>query len=108
MADFKRAFEAARLRLPYKTVRETNFTSLEAARNFLTPKRLQILRLIKKQNPKSIYQLAKFCRRSFPSVLGDVELLARHGLLQLDRSKVSRRSIHPNVAYDRIVLTISI
>lgn len=109
LTDFAEAFEAAQKRLPFKARRGIYFTSLEAVRNFLTPKRLELLHLIKEKNPRSIYELAKISGRSFPSVLRDTELLTRHGLLKLPRVKdSSRRAIHPSVDYDAINLWIGI
>ena len=85
------------------------FTSLAAVRNFLTPKRLDLLHLIKARNPKSLYALAKFATRSFPSVLKDVELLSQHGLVKLSKEKKSpRKSIHARVSYDAIHLYIGV
>lgn len=85
------------------------FTSLAAVRNFLTPKRLELLHLIKNRNPKSLYALAKSAERSFPSVLKDIELLARHGLVKLKKEKKSpRHSIQARVSYDAIHLYIGV
>ena len=107
--DVEDAFDAIRLKRPFPPRKGVYFTSLEAARNFLTAKRLGLLRLIKTWHPNSIYRLAKLARRSFPSVLRDVELLERHGLLRLSNTKGSRRkSVTPAVGYDAINLWIPV
>lgn len=68
-----------------------------------------MIRLIRSREPRSIYALAKIARRSFPSVLEDVQTLARHGLLRLPREKGSpRRAIRPRVEYDAINLWIGL
>ena len=109
MNDFKDTFLAVQNRLPVKKRDEVSFTSLAAARNFLTPKRMEILHTIREKNPASIYSLAKMTRRSFPAVLRDVETLTRHGLVKLTRQKKSpRHAVHPTVSYDAINLWISI
>jgi predicted transcriptional regulator len=91
------------------TRRGVYFTSLEAARNFLTPKRLELIRVIRKKKPSSIYALAQLTNRGFPTVLRDIELLAKHGLVHLSRSaKSPRRSIQPEVSYDAINLRITV
>ena len=108
MKDFEEAFSAAQKRIPLRNKGGVFFTSLEAVRNFLTPKRLEILHEIKQKNPHSIYELAKIMHRSFRSVLRDVELLTRHGLVTLTKSKKARKSVHPSVAYDAINLWIGI
>ena len=106
--DFEEAFSAAQKGTPLKNKGGVYFTSLEAVRNFLTPKRLEILHQIKQKNPRSIYELAKMIHRGFPSVLRDVDLLTKHGLLKLTKSKEARQSIHPFVTYDAISLWIGI
>lgn len=110
MREFKEAFEAARKRRPFKGEKESvSFSSLEAVRNFLTEKRLEILRTVREKNPQSVYELAKLVGRNFPSVLKDVEILTKHGLLKLTRVKHSpRRAVHPSVSYDAINLWIGI
>lgn len=107
--DFEEAFEAARRRVPFEPRTGVYFTSLEAARKFLTPKRLQLIHLIKEMSPRSIYRLAKAAGRSFPSVLKDIEILSRHGLVKLAREKSApRRVVRPSVGYDAISLWIGV
>lgn len=110
MREFAAAFEAARKgRKPSGPKEAVSFTSLAAVRNFLTPKRLALLQLIKKQNPKSLYALAKSAGRSFPAVLKDVELLSGYGLLKLTKEKNSpRHSVHARVSYDAIHLYVGV
>jgi len=109
MQEFHKAFEAARHRGAMAPKSKVYFTSLEAARNFLTPKRLALLRLIRLRRPRSIYELAKLAQRSFPSVFKDVDRLAKHGLIGLSRARNSaRRAVHPTVAYQAINLWISV
>lgn len=105
--DLHRVFEAARTGRKFKPIVGTYFTSLEAARNFLTPKRIQLLATIRERKPKSVYALAKLCGRGFAAVFRDVTLLERHGLLTLSRVPNSpRRSVRPVVSYGAIHLRI--
>ena len=109
MKDFKEAFLAGQHRKPFKLKTGTYFTSLEAARNFLTPKRIELLRVIKEKSPKSLYELAKLAGRGFPSVARDVAVLSRHGLIKLTKKTTSpRHKTHPEVHYDAINLWIGI
>ena len=110
MREFAAAFEAVQKGREIAGPKEAvYFTSLAAVRNFLTPKRLALLKLVKKQNPKSIYALAKSAGRSFPSVLKDVELLSRYGLLKLTKDKNSpRNSVQARVSYDAIHLYVGV
>jgi predicted transcriptional regulator len=107
--DFKEAYYAAARRLPFEPRKGTYFTSLDAARNFLTPKRLEILHAIKEKKPQSIYELAKCTDRSFSSVSKDVEILEKHGLIKLSPIKKSpRKALRPQAPYDAINLWITI
>lgn len=107
--EVKEAFHAAMKRKKFKPRTGVYFTSLEAVRNFLTPKRLELLHLIREKHPRSLYELAKFANRSFPSILRDVETLKKHGLITLVKSKKQLRTTYlPQVDYDAISLTIGV
>ena len=107
--EFEKAFSAAETRSPYKKKSGVYFTSIEAVRNFLTPKRLAVLHQIREKNPHSIYELAKSLGRTFPSVIKDVEILSLHGLVTLNKTKDSpRNSIQPSVNYNTINVAINI
>ena len=45
------------------------FTSPEALRRFLTPKKLELIRLIRKRHPNSINKLAVLAHRDFKRVI---------------------------------------
>jgi predicted transcriptional regulator len=86
------------------------FTSLEAARNLLTPRRLALLRAIRKKKPRSIYELAKIVGRNLKNAQTDLQLLERYGLVTLTegRSRANRRIRIPKVSSDEISLKIAI
>jgi len=79
-----------------------NFVSLEAARNFFTPKRIELLTLIHHQEPRSIYELAKMANRHLKNVQDDVAILVRVGLIGLEKKKESRGRNVPKVDYDKL------
>lgn len=109
MKDFERAFESAHKRAPFAPIKGAYFTSLEAVRNLLTTKRLALVHIIREKSPRSIYGLAKLANRSFPSVLKDVNVLSKHGLITLTKEKESpRHPVHPSVNYSAINLWISL
>lgn len=72
------------------------FTSPEALRRFLTPKRIDLIRLIRQQKPTSIHELATLAHRDFKRVYEDVKALAETGLLDLSRE--NGRKVTPHVA----------
>ena len=72
------------------------FTSPEALRRFLTPKRIELIRLIRKRQPNSINELASLAHRDFKRVYEDVMSLTDAGLIDLARDK--GRKTAPRVA----------
>ncbi len=72
------------------------FTSPDALRRFLTPKRIDLIRLIRHHKPASIHELATFAHRDFKRVYEDVKALAETGLVELARDE--GRKITPHVA----------
>jgi predicted transcriptional regulator len=111
MGDFARTFEAARTdqRIPKGPREEAGFTSLEAARNFLTRERLALLRAIRTRHPESLYELAKMVGRDFKNVQEDIRILERHGLVQIaKRPRGGRKVKVPRVVFEEIALKIAI
>lgn len=106
LRDFVAAAEATRQGKSVARSDSVNFTSLEAMRRVLTPKRLHLLRLIKEQEPGSIYELAGLAKRDLTNVRDDVALLARIGLVTLSRGASRRRRVVPRVGYDQISVQI--
>jgi predicted transcriptional regulator len=85
--DFREGFKAAEQGRTFKRRDGVYFTSLEAARNFLTKERLALLRAIRTEHPGSIYELAKMVARDLKNVQQDVRLLQRHGLVRLTEKR---------------------
>ena len=72
------------------------FTSPEALRRFLTPKRLELIRLIRERRPGSINELAAFAHRDFKRVYEDIMSLTEAGLIDLAKDKGRKKA--PRVA----------
>ena len=72
------------------------FTSPEALRRFLTPKRLELIRLVRKRRPSSISQLAILAHRDFKRVYEDIMSLSEAGLVDLAKDKGRKKA--PRVA----------
>lgn len=81
------------------------FTSLEAFRKALTPKRLELLHIIKTQRPKSINELARMARRDIKNIADDVKYLGQVGLIEKQEGD---REVRPFVNYDKIDLEIAV
>ncbi len=111
MDDFSRTFEAVRKgrRVPKAPRDEVGFTSIEAARNFLTRERLALMRTIRTRCPGSLYELAKLAKRDFKNVQEDIRLLERHGLVRIARESRGKRKVKvPHVPFEEIALRIAI
>jgi len=81
------------------------FTNIEAFRKAITPRRLELLNIIKTARPGSINQLASLARRNIKNVAEDIKLLSQVGLLE---TKKVRNCVAPQVDYDEIDLRIAV
>ncbi len=109
--DFAGTFEAVRKdqRTPKMSPGEVGFTSIEAVRNFLTRERLMLMRTIRARHPRSLYELAKMLERDFKNVQQDIEILERHGLVQISKQPRGKRKVKvPRVPFAEIALKIAI
>ncbi len=90
-----------------KVKKETGvyFTSLEAFRKALTPKRLELLHIIKAKKPASINELARVAHRDIKNVADDVKYLEQIGLIEKEESDHKTR---PVISYDSIELQIAV
>jgi len=85
-----------------------SFESLESMRKILTDERIKILKTIKKDNPGSIYELAKILHRDTKNTFDDVKFLSEMGLIELKKTKNGREKTTPTVKYDKILLEIAV
>lgn len=86
------------------------FTSIEPARNLLTPNRLALLRAVRSRRPGSIYELAKMVNRNLKNVQDDLSLLEKYGLIRMaDGTRSGKRRVRvPEAVFDAIELKIAI
>ena len=81
------------------------FTSIEAFRKALTPKRLELLHIIKAKKPASINELARMAHRDIKNISDDLKYLEQIGLIEKEESDQKTR---PVITYDRIDLQIAV
>jgi len=108
MEDLKKEWKAA-LGGKVRSVQSEGtiiFVSLESLSKILTSERLEILSVILKERPKSIYALAKLVERDFKNVHSDVKFLADVGLVEL-KTQGARDSIVPRAKYSGIELDLA-
>ncbi len=107
-AEWAETFEKVRIGKKFDKSRGVFFTSLEAIRKVLTEKRLQLLHVIKEQEPDSVYNLSKIVKRDIKNVKGDLQLLKDIGLVSITKARKGRERVVPRVNYDKIQLEIGV
>lgn len=85
-----------------------SFQSLDQLRKFLTPKRLELLRIIRHKKPRSLYELAKLVDRTPENVNTDIKFLKQLGFVEVTKIKEVRKKTVPEVSYDKMTLEISV
>ena len=110
LEGFKDTFKTAEAGGRVREREGVYFTSMQAARNLLTPNRLALLRAIRTKRPGSIYELAKMVHRDLKNVQGDLKLLERYGLVRMSQEhrKGKRQVKVPRTLFRQIALKIAI
>ena len=101
----KKIDRGARNRLTNESLSIENFDYLAKA---LTPRKRELLKTIKNQKPKSIYELAKMVNRSQENVFNDVKFLKNLGLIETVKEKDGRERIIPYVTFDKLEIEIAV
>ncbi len=96
-------------RKPRTSKKDYDFEGILALRQLLSNEKARILHVIKTQNPKSIYDLAKKLERGFKSVNDDIKLLERFGFIELIEEKTKNRIRHkPEIIVDTITIHLKV
>ncbi len=94
---------------PKNSKKGYDFEGILALRQLLSNEKARILHVIKTQNPKSIYDLAKKLGRGFKSVNDDIKLLERFGFIELIEEKTKNRIRHrPEIVVDTITIHLKV
>ncbi|MFZ3064983.1 MAG: winged helix DNA-binding protein [Nitrospirota bacterium] len=108
LKDFVKTGEAIERGEKVKKEKGVYFESIEGFRKALTPKRLELLHLIKEKHPKSLQELARLADRDMKSIITDIEILEELDLIDMKRKKEGRRESEPKVSYDAIELLVAV
>jgi predicted transcriptional regulator len=93
---------------PSRKKGENFFESLDAVRNVLTEKRLELWRTIRDLKPQTITELAKMVNRNFRAVHRDLLLLESVGLINLKEGKGKRGNTQTPVSLaDELLLAVA-
>ncbi len=86
-----------------------DFSDIKLLRSILSNEKARILYILKNQNPKSIYALAKLLGRDFKSVREDIKVLERFGFIEFHAEKTGKReSLMPVLVIDKLQIIIDI
>jgi|TARA_Y100000310_G_scaffold246957_1_gene252457 predicted transcriptional regulator len=89
--------------------KDYDFEGVLALRQLLSNEKARILHVIKTENPRSIYDLAKKLGRGFKSVNDDIKLLVRFGFIDLIEEKTKNRIRHkPEIVVDTITINLKV
>src|SRR5438128_8595982 len=107
---FRDTFKAVEARRRISRREGVYFTSIEAARNLLTPNRLALLRAVRSGRPGSIYELSRMVNRDLKNVQDDLRILETYGLVRMaDATRTGKRRVRvPRSLFDQIELKIAI
>ena len=108
LEDFAETAEAIERGEKVKRRRGYYFENLAAFRRALTEKRLEVLHVVKREKPSSVYALAKLLKRDVKNVTQDLEYLKQIGLVEIRRTKEKQERNIPEVKYDKIDLQIAV
>lgn len=87
--------------------KEFDFSGILALRQLLSNEKARILSVIKKEKPKSIYDLAKKLNRGFKAVNDDLKLLERFGFIEFIEEKTKNRKRHkPEIIVDTVTIHV--
>jgi len=89
--------------------KDYNTADLSMIRHLLTNEKARLLHVVKVNQPKSLYALAKFLERDFKTVREDVLLLKKFGFLDLIEEKSGNRRTHkPIITTNSVSIIIRI
>jgi predicted transcriptional regulator len=106
--EAREAMERITAGRPVQKIHDVNFTSYEAMRKILTPRRLELLHVIKEKNPQSVYELAQMLGRDLKNVNDDLTTFVNIGLVELRKTTKGRKKVVPSVTVDKIQVEIAV
>jgi predicted transcriptional regulator len=84
-----------------------SFPSIAEIARTLTPKRLELLRLIRRYRPQSVCQLASLAERDIKNVSTDLRVLLENlGLVETQERETSRQPKRLRSTFDRLDLQV--
>jgi predicted transcriptional regulator len=82
------------------------FSDVRALGKVLTPKRLELLKVIRDHRPESVRAVAALTGRSVKNVAEDLRLLASLGLVEMEEYNGPGRRVAPRVGYETLTVEV--
>lgn len=108
LEDFAEAGEAIERGETVKPQKGVYFESIEAFRRALTPKRMELLHLIRTEKPSSVNELAQLVHRDTKNVANDIDYLVDLGLVEIKKERKGKEGLSPRVNYNMIQLDVAV
>lgn len=108
LQDFVKTGEAIERGEEVKKEKAVYFESIKGFRKAITPKRIELLHIIREKHPKSIQELTRLTKRDIKSVVTDIGILEGLGLIDMKRKTEGRKESMPMVNYSKISLEIAV
>ncbi|NUO10402.1 MAG: hypothetical protein HUU08_17385 [Candidatus Brocadia sp.] len=106
--DTKEAMKKLERGEKVKSEKGLYFESIKGFRKAITPKRIELLHVIKEKQPKSLQELARLSGRDIKSIVTDISILEELGLVDMKRKRAGRKESMPIVDYNKINLEIAV
>ena len=85
---------------------EMTFSSTQTFNKVLTTNRLEIIKAIARQKPRSINQLAKILRREQPHVHKDCKYLELMGFITLHKNQGAKKQYTPKLSFEYDIIRV--
>ena|SRR5258705_10251946 len=82
------------------------FSNVRDIGKVLTPKRLELLKLIREQRPESVRSVAELTGRNVKNVAEDLALLASLGLVEMEARSGPGKKKAPRVSYETLTVEV--
>lgn len=108
LEDFAEAGEAIERGEKVKPQKGVYFESLETFRRALTPKRMELLHVIRTEKPSSVNELANLAHRDTKNVANDINCLVELGLVDVKKERKGKEGLSPRVNYNMLQLDVAV
>ena len=94
LEDFVNTGEAIERGDDVRKEKAVYFESIKGFRKAITPKRVELLHIIREKHPKSIQELARLTKRDIKNIATDIGILEALGLVDIKEGMKDEKSLH--------------